>query len=106
MGKIKKNICNLCKTEIIKSKKEIKFSIHHRKPRSIGGENSDRNLITIQDNFHKAWHVLFKNYSPDKICKIINKYYLDPDFYLVVKKTKKIKNKKRSWDILLFFNML
>lgn len=59
-----------------------KMTRHHKKPSSIGGDNSERNISHIKDNHHKAWHILFKNYSAPYIIELINKYYIDPDFYI------------------------
>ena len=106
-----------------------KITTHHKKPTSIGGDNKEKNKSLIKQKYHSAWHLLFKNFSAMDIIILLNNYYLDPDYPLPiisVKMTEKqkvlmlkhymeklkirnyaiTKNKKRSWDILLFFNML
>lgn len=58
--------------------------IHHRKPRSLGGDDSDRNLSYVTRDRHEAWHRLFSNWSPGQIARHINAMWLDPDYKLVV----------------------
>ena len=53
---------------------------HHRKPRSIGGTNSDNNIILLERDEHEAWHLLFGNKTAQEICNLINQKYLDPDY--------------------------
>jgi len=63
-----------------------KDSIHHRKCRSNGGDNSQRNLSCVNGKAHQAWHMLFRNWKAEQIAEEINKVWLDPDFrFLVVK---------------------
>ena len=61
-------------------------STHHRKPRSIGGTNENRNLIELRRGKHASWHNLFQNWSVERIAYEINLRYLDPDYELLVKK--------------------
>lgn len=56
---------------------------HHRKPRSLGGDDSPRNLSNVLRVEHEAWHVLFANWSPAQIARTINTYWLDHDFKMV-----------------------
>ena len=59
---------------------------HHRKPRSLGGDNSDRNVIHVKSSQHQAWHTLFYNCKPHQIAFIINTTWIDPDYEVVVVK--------------------
>ena len=62
---------------------------HHRKPRSLGGDNSKANISNVCRDKHAAWHLLFKNHPPERIALIINNVWLDPDYeFVVVKKEK------------------
>ena len=56
---------------------------HHRKPRSKGGKDCNRNISIVPSNKHEAWHLLFSNKEPHEIAKIINEVWLDPDYHLV-----------------------
>jgi hypothetical protein len=56
---------------------------HHRKPRSIGGTGEPRNVVRIPGNKHAAWHILFCNFSAEKIADIINATFLDPDYEFI-----------------------
>lgn len=66
-----------------------KKTVHHRKPRSIGGTDDTRNLSYITDRKHKAWHTLFQNKRADQIVWELNNVYLDPDYVVVLKEKKK-----------------
>ena len=59
---------------------------HHRKPRSLGGTSECRNIVELIQSHHEAWHTLFQNWTPEQIAFAINSYYLDPDYYFVVRK--------------------
>jgi hypothetical protein len=61
-------------------------STHHRKPRSLGGDDNPRNLSIVQRKMHEAWHLMFQNYEPQRIANIINESWIDPDFELVVRR--------------------
>lgn len=67
-------------------KKQRHKSTHHRRPRSRGGKTDQQNLSAVTDNEHRAWHTLFKNFTPYSIARIINNTWLDPEFYFIVKK--------------------
>ncbi len=69
-----------------KRKKKLHFDWHHRKPRSLGGENIDRNMSHVSVSRHRAWHNLFKNMTPEQIAKVINDTWIDPDVILTVKR--------------------
>ena len=56
---------------------------HHRKPRSLGGDDTARNVIRVPDKKHQAWHMLFSNLTPAQIAEVINATWLDPDYVLV-----------------------
>lgn len=58
-------------------------STHHRKPTSLGGDSSDRNTAELPIAKHRAWHVLFYNFTPERIAREINDRYLDPDYEMV-----------------------
>lgn len=59
---------------------------HHRKPSSLGGDNSEENISHVPIIQHQAWHILFSNHSPHTIAHIINDKWLDPEFELVVRR--------------------
>ena len=69
----------------MKRKKKAHYDWHHRKPRSLGGKNDDRNMAHVSVSRHMAWHQLFRNYTPQEIADVINETWLDPDFYFSVK---------------------
>lgn len=57
---------------------------HHRKCKSNGGSSSRWNMSVVSKKKHQSWHILFRNYRPDKIAKIINKVWIDPDWMFVL----------------------
>lgn len=56
---------------------------HHRKPRSLQGSHEQDNISYVRTNKHSAWHLLFGNYTPEMIAKIITSVWLDPEFKMV-----------------------
>jgi hypothetical protein len=64
-------------------------SVHHRKPRSIGGTEEARNKIELPINHHRAWHRLFQNWTAERIAQEITELYLDPDYEMIAVKKKK-----------------
>ena len=89
------------------SRKRKHLDLHHRKPRSLFARgdtrvNDPRNLSMVPRHKHEAWHLLFANYEPDVIAKIINESWLDADFYLVAmpRKKKRKRKYKRTTEIV------
>lgn len=69
-----------------RDRRKLHFGWHHRKPQSLGGENTDRNKSYVSVLRHRAWHTLFENMDPYEIAKVINDIWLDRDYILVVHK--------------------
>lgn len=63
--------------------KKKKTDKHHRRPTSIGGSNSERNISIIPIKKHCAWHILFANMQATEIAREINEKYIDPDYVLL-----------------------
>jgi len=82
MGKSKRNPANKGLTP---NDKHF-LTKHHRKCKSNGGSNDDSNISYIPRNKHQAFHTLFQNKEAYEIADILNKEYLDPDYYFIVKK--------------------
>ncbi len=59
---------------------------HHRRPRSRGGSNDQRNISIVTAVQHRAWHALFGNLEPEQIADRINNIWLDPDYRISVEK--------------------
>lgn len=59
---------------------------HHRRTRSAGGDSSERNISYVQEQHHRAWHLLFKDDTPEEIVKKINTVWFPPDCQIVLKK--------------------
>lgn len=59
---------------------------HHRKPRSRNGTDEKSNIVHVPKHYHRAWHQLFRNHSPECIAEIINSTWIDPDYYMVVRR--------------------
>lgn len=65
--------------------------LHHRKPRSLGDPkcckmNDPENVSEVLVSKHRAWHLLFKNYTPERIIQIINAVWIDPDYIIIAKR--------------------
>lgn len=59
------------------------LSRHHRKARINLGDNSDRNLVLVQDKLHRAYHLLFGTKSPEDVAKILTETWIDPDYVMI-----------------------
>lgn len=57
---------------------------HHRKPKSLGGTGDPRNIVRLPAKKHAAWHLLFRNLPAERIAEEINRWYIDPDYQLLV----------------------
>lgn len=67
---------------------------HHRRPKSLGGDYSDRNISVVPPKYHRAWHLLFGNDSPQEIAKKITEIWIDPDYYVIAVPRKKRKPRR------------
>jgi len=65
-----------------------KESIHHRHPRSLGGDSHRANISLVGEEAHRAWHRLFSNHTPHEIARICNETWLDYRYEFVVRKKK------------------
>jgi hypothetical protein len=62
------------------------MTLHHRKPKSLGGRKEPRNITVLTLEQHRAWHRLFQNMPPERIADEINEKFIDPDFELIVRR--------------------
>lgn len=58
-------------------------SRHHKKPRSLGGSDNQKNISIVPQKQHEAWHILFSNLPGDEVIKQINENWIDPHFKVV-----------------------
>lgn len=74
-----------------------KKSQHHRKPRSLGGLSTPKNISMVSINQHEAFHTNFSNMTVPEICDELNKVWIDPDYKIIcVKRTERIEQDIRS----------
>ena len=67
-----------------------KLTKHHRKPKHLGGKRNPVNISIIPWEKHCAWHVLFRDMTPEEIFKEINTRFIDPEYELVLIRTSKL----------------
>lgn len=72
------------------------LTTHHRKPRSIGGKSEPRNIVRIPGNKHAAWHLLFANFTPEEIARLITETYLDPDYEFIAIRKEELCERSRQ----------
>ena len=70
-------------------KNQKKDSQHHRRCRSNGGDDSPSNIIWVNRFYHRAWHLLFRNWRADKIAQVINDVWIDPEYEFIVVKRRR-----------------
>jgi len=63
---------------------------HYRKPEGRGGTRNPRNVSTVTDAKELAFNTLFTSkgsvMTPHEIAHELNTVWVDPDYYLIVKK--------------------
>jgi hypothetical protein len=52
-----------------------KTTEHHRKPESLGGDKSPRNISHVPLFKHRAWHTLYDNYEAPEIIRLFAQDY-------------------------------
>ena len=53
-------------------KKERKITKHHIRPTSRGGDNDEKNIVHVDQSFHRAWHTCFGNMDNADIMTFIH----------------------------------
>lgn len=66
------------------SKPEVEMDMHHRRPRSIGGDSRPSNLSWVKRKKHCAWPTLFQSMTAQQIVTEINELWLDPRYKMVL----------------------
>jgi len=61
-----------------------KFSRHHRKLKSHGGNTGTRNISIVPSHRHRAYHILFADMKTHEIAEYLNDVWIDPDYRLIV----------------------
>ena len=70
----------------------VKVSKHHRKFRANGGTDNKANLIELPHNKHMAFHLLFRDFTPERIAKELNDRYIDPDYEMIAVRKPVLRN--------------
>lgn len=68
-----------------------RFNKHHLTPRSRGGKKSSSNLLRLDVNRHRAWHLIFGNKTIYEIIRLLER----------VVKIKQTKNKEVMDDVVV-----
>lgn len=61
--------------EISRKEEEMILTIHHRRPRSLGGVNKNWNISYIPMDVHRAWTIITGNMNAEQICNHINQIF-------------------------------
>jgi len=79
---------------------------HHRLPRSRGGQNGGGNVVTVPQNHHRAYHLLFGNMIPKEMAKMLTDTWIDPAYYLVAIPRQKSQRKTFTKDGKKFLQII
>lgn len=61
------------------------YNVHHRLPRSRGGQSTPENLSIVPKEYHEAYNLLFGgNPTAQEVCKVLNEIWIDPAYRLIV----------------------
>jgi len=68
------------------------YNWHHRLPKISGGSGklSSGNMVEVDVLQHRAYHLLFSTKTPEQVCAILNKTWIDPAYELVARKRNEI----------------
>lgn len=55
-------------------------------PKSLGGDDGNQNISVVPVVKHRAYHALFANGNPYDVAEILNKFWISPDYELVVRR--------------------
>lgn len=47
-------------------RRRLNLTRHHIIPTSRGGQDSPRNVLWVDEKYHRAWHLLFRNMKPEE----------------------------------------
>ena len=68
------------------------YNYHHRLAKVNGGSGklSSGNMVEVDVLQHRAYHLLFSTKTPEQVCAILNKTWIDPAYELVARKRNEI----------------
>jgi len=55
----------------MKKKQRKHQNKHHLRPKSRGGQSIESNLLWMDIERHKIWHILFKNLTLDEVINLL-----------------------------------
>ena len=61
------------------------FSVHHRKPQSLGGGDDSANILKTTHNKHQAFHTLFDNWEVPRTVEELNRW-IDPQWEVIARR--------------------
>ena len=56
---------------------------HHRCTISHGGSNDPENISYVQEQAHRAFHLLFADMSPEDVARELNKVWISKNWVMV-----------------------
>lgn len=63
------------------------YDRHHRYPRGHKKRNQKEHIVRVRRSQHQAWHNLgLGSHCPYEIARIINSYFIRPDYEFVVRR--------------------
>lgn len=70
-------------------KRDKEYDVHHRKPKSRGGNSKLSNLVRVEKSKHIAYHKLFGNMQPKEIAAYLSEIWVDPAYELIAIRRKR-----------------
>jgi hypothetical protein len=75
-----------------KRNREVKMEKHHILPASVGGSSKPKNIAFIVQKYHRLYHQLFGNLTPDEIIIILVETFWNNQWHWVEKALERRKN--------------
>ena len=62
------------------------LTVHHRKPKALGGTDDESNLSILTLIKHRSYHHCFGVMTPEEIARELSDVYIDPEYVLIAVK--------------------
>jgi len=59
-----------------------KLQDHHIVPRSRNGDSTEQNLKRVEGSYHRAYHHLFENLTPEEIHQYLNEVWFTNETFI------------------------
>ncbi len=78
-------------------KNRHQYDQHHRLPKKDKRRRNKRYISSVRQAQHRGWHMLCQeSFNPYVVARIINRYFIHPDFYFAVRRLNETDRRGRN----------